>query len=103
LHKHGDILKGLAYSFEKIDGLCRVCKILFDRGVTTESRAMYDDSGAFYLLMYDTGLSAYSRLDAFSFITEFATREGFSNLVTYLSEHGHTICDNNAIATLGSL
>ncbi len=92
----------LAFSFASLDDLCRVCRILQDRGIATEGRAFCDDTGIFYLLLFNTGMSAYSRLDKFSFITEFGSKEGSEQLITYLGEYGKTICDGDAVELLGS-
>ena len=93
----------LAFSFESLYDLCRVCAILYNRRTKSASRALRDDGGLFYLVLYNTGMSAYSRLDKLSFICEFGTRQSFDGLNTYLCEHGKVICDNNAIEILGTI
>lgn len=93
----------LAFSFESLYDLCRVCAILHKRLTKAASRALRDDQGLFYLLLYNTGMSAYSRLDKLSFIYEYGTRQSFDGLNTYLCEHGKVICDNNAIEILGTM
>ncbi len=100
--KRNDIGR-LAFSFETLSDMCHVCRVLCDRGTIVPARAFYDDIGVFYLLLENTGMSAYSRLDRFSFITEFGSRENSDAMITYLGEHGKIICDTDAIGMLGRL
>ena len=93
----------IAYSFASLYDLCRVCSILHKRNTPIESRAVRDDGGIFYLVLYNTGLGAFSRLDKLSFICEFGTRESLDGLGTYLYEHGKVICDSQAVETLGAM
>ncbi|MBE6583401.1 MAG: adaptor protein MecA [Ruminococcaceae bacterium] len=93
----------LAFSFDALIDLCKVCRIMLERGIKAGSQALYDDAGIFYLLLYNTGMSAYSRLDRFSFITEYGIKESSDRLLTYLGEHGNTICNEGAIELLGNL
>jgi len=93
----------LAFSFASVSDMCRACKILLERGISVASRALCDDTGTCYLLLYDTGMSAYSRLDKFSFISEFGNRECSEHIVTYLGEHGRVICEQGAVELLGKM
>ena len=93
----------LAYSFPSVKELLKVCKILFESSFTPESRAFCDDGGRFYLLLTDAGVSAYSRLDALSFIVEFGRRENPDCIASYIGEHGRIICNEKAIETLSAL
>jgi negative regulator of genetic competence, sporulation and motility len=93
----------LAYSFPSVKELIKVCKILRTAQLTPESRAFYDENGIFYLLLTDAGVSAFSRLDALTFIVEFGRRENPDCITSYINEHGRIICDSNAIETLSAL
>ena len=93
----------LAFYFSRLSDLCRTCKSLQKRKSNLKSSAYYDDKEGFYLLLYDTGMSAYTRLDRFSFIHEYGTSLNPEKALTYLSEHGHVICSDNAVQTLGKL
>ena len=93
----------LAYSFSSVKELLKVCKILYDAHLTPESRAFCDDNGNFYLLLTDAGISAYSRLDALTFIVEFGRRENPDCITSYIGERGRIICDGKAIETLAAL
>ena len=90
----------IAFSFDSLSHLCKVCRILKDGGITPESRAFADEDGRYYLLLVDTGTSAYSRLDRLTFIIEYGKRENPDCLVSYISEHGKVICDEMAIERL---
>ena len=90
----------IAFSFDSLDHLCKVCKILKNGNITPESRAFADEDGRYYLLLLDTGMSAYSRLDRLTFIIEYGKRENPDCLVSYISEHGRVICDEKAIEKL---
>lgn len=93
-------LSRIAFSFDSPGHLFKVCRILKSGGVTPESRAFADEDGRYYLLLLDTGMSAYSRLDRLTFIIEYGKRENPDCLVSYISEHGKVICDDKAIETL---
>ncbi len=93
----------VAYSFSGISDLLKVCQTLSASDIRPESKAFCDENGNFYLLLLDTGMSAYSRLDSLTFIVEYGRRENPDCLVSYISEHGKTICDERAVETLGNL
>lgn len=93
----------LTFSFDSVAMLCKVCAILQSRNASLESRALTDDMGNYYLVLYGTGMSAYSRLDKLSFISEYGERESAERIDTYLGERGRVICDKNAIGVLGAL
>jgi negative regulator of genetic competence, sporulation and motility len=90
----------IAFSFPNLSDMLEVCRILNSLGVRTESRAFADEDGNFYLLLLGTGMSAYSRLDKLTFISEYGKRENPDCLVSYVTEHGKTICEEKAIETL---
>ena len=90
----------LAFSFSSLTDICAVCRRLDQGDDVPESRALRDGDGNFYLLLWGTGMSAYTRLDRFSFIAEFGVRERFDDLNTYLDEYGLVICPDKAVQTL---
>ena len=90
----------IAFSFDTLSDLCRVCRSLKSSGMIPDSRAFADEDGRYYLLLLDTGMSAYSRLDRLTFIVEYGKRENPDCLVSYISEHGKIICGEKAVETL---
>ncbi len=95
-HEYGRLI----YSFESIHLLCLVCKILFSKNVKYTSHAYSDLQGSYYLVIDNTGASAYSRLCPLSFIAEYGKRERSDHALTYLNEYGKIICNDRAIETL---
>lgn len=93
----------IAFSFPDVKSLCKVCRILKDNKLTPESRAFADGEGNCYLLLLNTGLSAYARLDKLTFILEYGKRENPDCLASYINEHGKEICSQGAIETLCGL
>lgn len=90
----------IAFSFSKMSDMLEVCRILAASHISTESRAFADEDGNYYLLLLGTGMSAYSRLDRLTFISEYGKRENPDCLVSYVAEHGKIICNEKAIETL---
>ena len=95
-HERGRI----AFFFPDVRSLCKVCRILKESGTVPMSRAFADCNGGYYLLLINTGLSAYARLDRLTFILEYGRRENPDCLSSYISEHGREICSKNAIEVL---
>ncbi|MBQ8408535.1 MAG: adaptor protein MecA [Clostridia bacterium] len=93
----------IAFSFPDCESLLSVCKILNRASIRPESKAFADDVGNCYLLLLDTGTSAYTRLDSLTFILEYGERENPDCLTSYISEHGKVICRERAIETLCQL
>ena len=90
----------IAFSFTNLSDMLKVCKALHSSRISIDSRAFADDEGNYYLLLLGAGMSAYSRLDKLTFITEYGRRENPDCLISYISEHGKTICEEGAIETL---
>ena len=90
----------LAYSFDDLESLLKVCRILASTAYKGESSAFRDGDGRFYLLISSSLSSAYSRLDPLTFLIEFGIRENPDSIRTYISEHGRAICPENAVETL---
>ena len=95
----------ITFSFNALEHLLKVCKIiLIDKKISKDlkARAMTDGEH-YYLTLKNVGTSAFSRLDRFTFITEYGTRENTERIDSYISEYGRVICHENAIKTLGEL
>lgn len=92
----------IAFSFCCMEGLLSVCHVLHHLGITPKSRAFSDGESCF-LLLSDTGTSAFARLDKLTFILEYGKRENPDCLITYINEHGSILCNENAIETLARL
>lgn len=90
----------MIFSFESLRDLCAVCRILHKREAGIISRAYRDAYDAFFLVLENANISAYTRLDSLTFILEFGKRERSDHLSTYLSEHGSVICSENALEIL---
>ncbi len=90
----------MIFSFDSLRDICAVCKILQNKNTDITSRAFIGSSDEYYLLLENTNMSAYSRLDALTFILEYGKRERADHLSTYLCEHGRVICSESAIETL---
>lgn len=99
-HAKEDRRSRIAFSFANLSDLLRVCRTLHSYRVSIDSKAFTDEDGNYYLLLLGTGMSAYSRLDRLTFIAEYGKRENPDCLVSYISEHGKTICNEAAIETL---
>jgi len=90
----------MIYSFDTLRDVCAVCKILKSRSHDILSRAYCGEQDDFYLVLENTNMSAYSRLDSLTFILEYGKRERTDHISTYLSEHGQVICQENAVEIL---
>ncbi len=93
----------LGFSFPDMEGLSAVCRRLYRSGFDSQSRVYTDESGMFYLILENVGLSAYSQLDKYTFILEYAHREPAEALSIYVSEHGKAICENDAVSRIGAV
>ncbi len=90
----------MIFSFESLRDICAVCKILNQKNTNISSRAYRGANEEFYLVLENTNMSAYSRLDSMTFILEFGKRERADHINTYLCEHGQIICSERALETL---
>ncbi len=90
----------LIFSFDSLKELSRVCKILCMRGIKLVSHVYCGEKNEFFLILDNTGMSAYSQLDRLTFIMEFGKRVRHEHISTYLSEYGRLICRDNAVETL---
>ena len=90
----------MIFSFESLQDICSVCRILNNRAHDIKSQAYRGIQNDFYLVLENTNMSAYSRLDFMTFILEFGHRERADHINTYLSEYGRLICPERALETL---
>ncbi len=90
----------LIYSFDSLKELSRVCKILCMRKLNLISQVYCGEKNEFFLVLENTGMSAYSQLDSLTFIMEFGKRVRHEHISTYLSEYGRLICRDNAVEIL---
>ena len=90
----------MIYSFDTLNDLCRVCRLLLSKSCSAQSNAYRGDDGGFYLVIENANYSAYTRLDKLTFILEFGARERSDHITTYLCEHATSICRGDAITTL---
>lgn len=84
------------YSFDGIDPLLSACRQLKLLGYSGSSTAHADKSGRFYL-------SLDSDLPKTCFLTEYGLRHTSESARLYINEHCKSICERNAIETLGAL
>ena len=92
-----------AFRFEETEAMIEVCRRLADIGYTGDSSAYFGDNGSKYLFLSDVDFSEYAPPDEFSFISEYGNLESSKNLECYLSEHGKTICEFDAVSILSKL
>lgn len=93
----------MVFSFDSLHDVCAVCRILQAKNAEVTAVAYRGEADDFYLVLDNTNLSAYSRLDSLSFILEYGRREHTDYINTYLCEHGKMICPKNAIEILSKL
>ncbi len=94
------MLYNMIFSFDSLDELCTVCRLLRKKGIILTSSAYIGEDGRYYIRLEDTSMSAYTRLDELSFLHEYGIRERTEHISTYLCEHSRTICSQNAVKLL---
>ncbi len=98
-----DLSYYMSFSFESVRDLCSACRILKKKELDITSSAYTGDDGKCYIILGNTCLSAYTRLDSLSFLHEYGKRERSDQIITYLCEHGREICLDNAVEILSEL
>ena len=99
-------IRTLAFSFDALDHLLRVCRRLYERSYDGQSAAYHGDEGRYYLLLSDRSGSRYASPHEripFSFINEYGTQQNAQAIRLYIREHARAICEQNAIARLSAL
>lgn len=92
-----------AYSFEQMEMLLRVCRILRRNKHSGKSTAYRDRSGKYYLVLFDTLSALIPAPDSTTFLCEFGRKENANALLLYVREHGIPVCEKDAIQILGRL
>jgi negative regulator of genetic competence, sporulation and motility len=92
-----------AFRFESLEHLLAVCHRLLEIGFVGKSEAYSGDDHLYYLLLKGINRSEYLLLDEFSFIEEYGTPASAEAVGHFLGEHGHTLCEEDAIRILGVL
>ena len=88
------------YSFDNLESMCRVCRLLDNMNIPLESSAHKGDDGIFYLILEGENVKEFSRLDNLTFILEFGERERGCDTYTYLCEHSSVISGSRAVSLL---
>ena len=92
-----------AFRFDDTESMLEVCRRLASIGYIGESSAYFCENGKKYLLLSDIDFDEFAPPDEFSFISEYGDFENSKRLRYYLSEHGKTICEYDAVSTLSKL
>ena len=90
----------LAFSFQFISDVLKVCRLLKSKGFSGRSHVLKDNEGKYFLFLFGLNMKAYSRLDDLTFICEYGDKERWDTLFTYLEEHGNAISLDNAVEVL---
>ncbi len=90
------------YSFESFYNLVLACRRLSELDEKVQGIAYSDMSGRYFLKLLFSGLSAYTRLDKFTFMLEYSKQIPHKCFDTYINEHGSWVC-KNAVKILGGL
>ena len=98
----GAATRRVSFCFSCQRDLLAACRRLLRRGFTGESQAMRDDSGRFWLFLFDRGSPLLAR-EEFSFLLEYGQMENSADAFLLLLEHGSTLCISRAVETLGVL
>lgn len=93
----------MIFSFESLDNLCAASKRLVKLPQQYDSAIYKGHGDDYYLLLSSLKVSAYSRLDPISLITEYGKRERGDIFSAYLSEHCTEICASDAIEIFSRL
>ena len=92
-----------AFGFEQLEWMITVCRRLLGIGYTGRSTAYISDDRRFYLFLEGLDPTGYLPLDEYSFIAEYGKAENVEALHAFLSEHGHVLCEGEAVERLGVL
>jgi negative regulator of genetic competence, sporulation and motility len=97
----GSFCRSFAYRFEGLDELLSVCRRLLPMDYITASSAYRDDTGRYYLILNTYAASPFAMPEELYFVVEYGSIENAAQLRLYLSEHGTTVCAEDAVGTLG--
>lgn len=99
----GGFRRECAYRFSALQSLLAACRRLLKVGYIGESAVYRDRGGRYFLFLIFFSPSPFSIPDEWGFLTEYGRQENATFLCLYLSEHGETICNENAVTKLGTL
>ena len=99
----GSFCRSFAYRFEGLDELLSVCRRLLPMDYITASSAYRDDTGRYYLILNTYAASPFAMPEELYFVVEYGSIENAAQLRLYLSEHGTTVCAEDAVGTLGAI
>ncbi len=104
----GDRGRTIAFAFETLEHLLRVCRWLRAQAFLGGSAAYRGEEGRYYLLLSDrSGDHSVRHLpldrNILSFICEYGTQQNAETVRLYIREHGCPICEKNAVARLAGL
>ena len=98
-------IRTLAFSFDALEHLLRVCRRLRAQAYVGHSAAYHGDEGRYYLLLSERASrreGSVSRIP-FSFINEYGTQQNAQAVHLYIREHARVICAQDAIGQLAAL
>ena len=99
-------IETVAYSFETLSHLLAVCRRLQSKNFCGESSAWADSEGRWYLLLSQSCIADLRDLPIphdLSFIEEYGESQNPRALSLYLGEYAQSICDKDAVGTLGKI
>ncbi len=99
----GGFHREYAYRFEQLDHLLKVCQRLDRTDYKGIGSAFRDHRNNWYLLLNISTDSPFTMPKELDFIAEYGHMADPLFLKLYISEHGKTICRDNAIRLLGTL
>ncbi len=102
-HKKQNASSDSGYSFQCLDHLLSVCRILSRQAFEGESSVWYDSDGCWYLIISTLEDETFIPLTKLSFISEYGEPESARSLSLYLSEYATPLCLKNAVELLGRI
>lgn len=93
----------MIFSFESLDSICAASKRIAKLPQQYESAIYRGYGDDYYLLLSSLDVSAYSRLDPISLISEYGKRERSDIFSMYLYEHCTEICASRAVEIFSTL
>jgi len=100
------VKESVAYSFGTLSNLLAVCKRLLSKGFNGKSSAWADSQGRWYLLLSESDMLDLHSLPIpheLSFIEEYGESQSPRALSLYLGEYAQSICEGDAVRTLGEI
>lgn len=102
----GERRRSVAFAFEMLEHLLCVCRRLRSHSFLGSSAAYHSEEGRYYLLLTEAAqgprLTLFDR-PSVSFISEYGIEQNAELVKSYIREHGHPICERDAVARLSKL